>query len=92
MSSSSRWTFLSNHGHVLMCLAEQSDVRLRDIAARVGVTERTAFGIIEDLRAAGIVTRHKVGRRNTYTIDRTANLRHEIESSHTVGDLIELLG
>ena len=86
------WTFLSNHGHVLMCLAADPDARLRDIAERVGVTERTVFGIVENLEQAGIVVREKVGRRNTYRIDRTRHLRHEIEASHTVGDLINLLG
>ena len=86
------WTFLSNHGHVLMCLAADPDARLRDIAERVGVTERTVFGIVENLEQAGIVIREKVGRRNTYRIDRSRHLRHEIEASHTVGDLIDLLG
>lgn len=86
------WTFLSNHGHVLMCLAADPDARLRDIAERVGVTERTVFGIVENLEQAGIVVREKVGRRNTYRIDRSRHLRHEIEASHTVGDLIDLLG
>jgi DNA-binding MarR family transcriptional regulator len=91
MSERSPWTFLSNHGHVLMCLAADPDARLRDIADRVGITERTVFGIVEGLEEAGIVTREKLGRRNTYRIDRTAHLRHPIESSRTVGDLIELL-
>jgi DNA-binding MarR family transcriptional regulator len=86
------WTFLSNHGHVLMCLAADPDARLRDIAERVGVTERTVFGIVENLEQAGIVVREKVGRRNTYRIDRSRHLRHEIEANHTVGDLIDLLG
>ncbi|MCX6519535.1 MAG: MarR family transcriptional regulator [Actinobacteria bacterium] len=92
MSERAPWTFLSNHGHVLMCLAVDPDARLRDIAERVGITERTAFGIVENLQEAGIVMREKVGRRNTYRIDRSAHLRHRIESSHTVGELIDLLG
>ncbi len=92
MSDRAPWTFLSNHGHVLMCLAADNDARLRDIAERVGITERTVFGIVENLQEAGIVVREKVGRRNTYRIRRDAHLRHQIESSHTVGDLIELLG
>ena len=86
------WTFLSNHGHVLLCLATDPDARLRDIAERVGITERTAFGIIESLEQAGIVERHKVGRRNSYLINRDAPLRHQIEAHHSVGDLIDLLG
>ncbi len=86
------WTFLSNHGHVLLCLAEDPHARLRDIAARVGVTERTVFGIVENLEEAGFVVREKVGRRNTYRIDRSKHLRHQIEASHTIGELIDLLG
>ncbi len=92
MSERAPWTFLSNHGHVLMCLAADPDARLRDIAERVGITERTAFGIVENLQDAGIVIRDKVGRRNTYRIDRSAHLRHRIEASHTVGELMDLLG
>jgi DNA-binding Lrp family transcriptional regulator len=92
MSEPPAWTFLSNHGHVLMCLAEEPDARLRDIATRVGITERSVFGIIEHLEDAGIVVRTKVGRRNRYSIDRTRPLRHEIEARRTVGDLIDLLG
>lgn len=92
MSDRSTWTFLSNHGHVLMCLAQDPDARLRDIAERVGITERTVFGIVENLQTAGIVVREKVGRRNTYLINRDVHLRHQIESAHTVGDLIDLLG
>lgn len=92
MSERAPWTFLSNHGHVLMCLATDPDARLRDIASRVGITERTVFGIVENLQEAGIVTREKVGRRNTYRINREAHLRHPIEASHTVGDLIDLIG
>lgn len=91
MNDRAAWTFLSNHGHVLLCLADDPDIRLRDIADRVGITERTAFGIIESLEQAGIVERTKIGRRNTYRIDRSAPLRHAIEAHHTVGDLIELL-
>jgi DNA-binding MarR family transcriptional regulator len=82
------WTFLSNHGHVLMCVAADPEARLRDIAERVGITERAVFGIITDLEQAGIVQRTKVGRRNRYRIRLTAPLRHPIESAHTVGELI----
>ena len=75
-----------------MCLAADPDARLRDIAHRVGITERTVFGIVEHLVDAGVLVRERVGRRNTYTIDRSVHLRHQIEASSTVGDLIELLG
>ncbi|MEY3034576.1 MAG: hypothetical protein RLZ86_1198 [Actinomycetota bacterium] len=83
------WTFLSNHAHVLVCLATDPDSRLRDIAAEVGITERRVNGILADLEAAGIVTVFKSGRRNSYKIDRRARLRHPLESHKTVGDLLK---
>ena len=85
------WTLLSNHGHVLMCIASDPDTRLRDIADRVGITERSVFAIVNDLEEAGMVRRVKVGRRNTYQIVRSARLRHPIESEHNVGELIDTL-
>lgn len=91
MSERVGWTFLSNHGHVLLCLAADPDARLRDIAERVGITERSVFGIIESLEQAGIVERRRVGRRNSYRVDTSAALRHPVEAHHTVGDLIALL-
>ncbi|MDA0371996.1 MAG: winged helix-turn-helix domain-containing protein [Actinomycetota bacterium] len=83
------WTFLSNHAHVLVCLAADPDSRLRDIAAEVGITERRVNGILADLEGAGIVTVFKSGRRNSYKIDRRARLRHPLESHKTVGDLLK---
>ena len=84
----SEWTLLSNHGHVLICIANDADTRLRDIAARVGITERAVFGIVEDLEQGGIIQRVKVGRRNRYLINVDQPLRHDIESGHTVGELL----
>jgi DNA-binding MarR family transcriptional regulator len=92
MADKVNWTFLSNHGHVLMCLAQQPDARLRDIAERVGITERTVFAIIADMVEAGVVEQHKEGRRNRYTLHRDHKLRHPIEHHHTVGDLIDAIG
>ena len=83
------WTFLSNHAHVLVCLAADPDSRLRDIAAEVGITERRVNGILADLEGAGIVTVFKSGRRNSYKIDRRARLRHPLETHKTVGDLLK---
>lgn len=83
------WTFLSNHAHVLVCLAADPNSRLRDIAAEVGITERRVNGILADLEGAGIVTVFKSGRRNSYKIDRRARLRHPLESHKTVGDLLK---
>jgi hypothetical protein len=85
------WTFLANHGHVLICIGRDPEARLRDIAAAVGITERAVFGIIDDLEAAGIVVRSKVGRRNRYAVVRSAPLRHPLEAHQSVGDLLDLL-
>lgn len=82
------WTFLSNHAHVIVCLALEPDSRIRDMAERVGVTERTVTGIIADLEDAGILSIEKVGRRNRYRINRRARLRHPLEEHKTVGDLL----
>ncbi len=79
------WTFFSNYAHVLVCLAEDPQARLRDVAGRVDITERTAVRLITQLDEAGILKRVKDGRRNTYVIDTRKNLRHPIESHCTVG-------
>jgi DNA-binding MarR family transcriptional regulator len=83
------WTFLSNYAHVLVCLADNPDVRLRDVADRVGITERTAFRLIGELEEAGVLERAKEGRRNHYVINNDAHLRHAIEEHCTVGELLE---
>ncbi len=85
------WTFLSNHSHVLICLTQDSEVRLRDVAERVGITERAVLRIIADLEEAGIITRRREGRRNQYEVHREQPLRHPIENHRTVGDLLGLL-
>jgi DNA-binding Lrp family transcriptional regulator len=74
-----------------VCLAENPGVRLRDIADRVGITERTAQRLITQLDEAGILTRVKLGRRNSYYIDTSAHLRHPIEEHCTVGELLKLV-
>ena len=84
------WTLLSNHGHVLVCMSGDPDIRLRDIATRVGITERAVFGIVEDLEAGGVIQRIKVGRRNRYVIDDEQPMRHELEADQTVGALLDL--
>jgi hypothetical protein len=86
------WTFLTNHAHVLVCLAEEPDVRGRDIATRVGITERAAQAIVADLVADGYVTRSREGRRNRYLVHPDAPLRHPLEHDHTVGELLVTLG
>jgi Mn-dependent DtxR family transcriptional regulator len=85
------WTFLTNHGHVLMCLSEDSEIRLRDVAERIGITERAVHKIVTDLEDAGIIQRHREGRRNRYTIHGDEPLRHPLEQHCTVEQLIHLV-
>ena len=85
------WTFLTNHGHVLLAIASDPTMRLRDIADAVGITERTAVGIVADLEASGYVKRQKVGRRNHYELDPGRPLRHPLEAHHQVGALLDAI-
>jgi hypothetical protein len=86
------WTFLTNHGHVLVCLAADPDIRLRDVASLVGITERAAQLILADLVEGGYVTRTRVGRRNRYEVHPDLPLRHPIEQDHSIGELLGALG
>jgi DNA-binding Lrp family transcriptional regulator len=86
-----RWTFLTNHGHVLLCLVQEPELRLRDVAERVGVTERAVQSIVADLEEAGYLTRHRTGRQNVYEIDTDRPMRHPVESHRTVRALIDLM-
>ncbi|MCB0909865.1 MAG: winged helix-turn-helix transcriptional regulator [Nocardioidaceae bacterium] len=86
------WTFLSNHGHVLVCLGQDSEVRIRDVADKVGITERAVQQIIADLEAAGFVTRTRTGRRNHYRVRRAGRFRHPLERRVTVGEFLDLVG
>lgn len=85
------WTFLTNHGHVLVCLADNPDVLLRDVAARIGITERAVQQIVADLEAAEVIARHRVGRRNSYAVRREGTLRHPLEAGVTVGEFVDLV-
>jgi len=89
--NSSDWTFMSNYGHVLFCLATNSTARLRDISEKVGITERAVQRIVADLERGGVVTRIREGRRNRYELHTEAHLRHPLEAQHTVGELIAAL-
>ncbi len=91
MATSGEWTFLSNHAHVLVCLARDPEARLRDIAVDVGITERRVSSIVTDLETEGVVRIDRVGRRNTYTVNRRARLRHPLESHQSVGDLLRAI-
>lgn len=85
------WTFLTNHGHVLVCIAGDPGIRGRDIADRVGITERAAQAIIADLAREGYVKRTRIGRRNHYEINPDRPLRHPVEQPHTAGELLQLV-
>ncbi|HEU5216737.1 MAG TPA: winged helix-turn-helix transcriptional regulator [Gaiellaceae bacterium] len=85
------WTFLTNHAQVLLCLAEDPDIRLRDVAERVGVTERACQRILAELVAAGYVKTERIGRRNRYTVDREHAMRHSAQLGHDIGTLLEAL-
>ena len=85
------WTFFSNYGHVLVCLARNREARLRDVAADVGITERAVQKIVRDLQDEGFLTVSKQGRCNRYRINRRKSLRHDLESHCTVGKLLALV-
>jgi predicted transcriptional regulator len=85
------WTFLTNHAHVLLCLARDPDARLRDVAQQVGVTERAVQRIVTELEDAGYLERAREGRRNTYVVRSGLPLRHPIEQHRTVASLIDLV-
>jgi MarR family len=85
------WTFLTNHAQVLVCIARDPGVRLRDIGQRVGITERAAHRIVAELAAAGYITRQRNGRRNQYTINSHLPLPDPIAREQNVGELLEIL-
>jgi hypothetical protein len=85
------WTFLTNHARVLLCVAHDPGVRLRDIAASLDITERSAFGIITDLAEAGYVVKEKDGRRNRYHIQAHLPLREPDGQERTIGEVLTLL-
>lgn len=86
------WTFLTNHAHVLLCVARDPQMRLRDIADAVQITERAAQRIVADLVEAGYLERTRDGRRNRYRVHPELPLRHPLESEHPVGDILSVLG
>ena len=86
------WTFVTNHARVLLCIARDPGVRLRDLAARLGITERSAHAIIADLTAAGYVVKHKHGRRNRYQIQAHLPLPEPASREPAIGDVLALAG
>ncbi len=85
------WSFLTNHARVLLCIAHDPGMRLRDIAARVGITERSAYGIVTDLADAGYVVKQKDGRRNRYEIQAHLPLREPASQEPAIGEVLALL-
>jgi hypothetical protein len=85
------WTFLTNHARALLCIAHDPGVRLRDIAASLGITERAAYGIVTDLAEAGYMVKQKNGRRNRYQIQAHLPLPEPSSQERTVGDVLALL-
>ena len=85
------WSFLTNHARVLLCIAHDPGVRLRDIAARVGITERSVYGIVTDLTAAGYAVKQKDGRRNRYQIQAHMPLPEPTSQHLAIGEVLALL-
>jgi DNA-binding MarR family transcriptional regulator len=90
VSSERTWTFLRNHAHVLLAVAQDPQIRVRDIAGRVGITERATQQILADLVDDGYLTRTRVGRRNEYGVERGRHFRHPAERGRTIDELIEI--
>ena len=90
-TTSSSWTFLTNHAHILMCLAKSPSERIRDLAVKVEITERAVQRIIVELEAAGYLEHIREGRRNLYKVLSRKPLRHDIEKHRQVHDLIKLI-
>jgi DNA-binding transcriptional ArsR family regulator len=89
--SGAQWTFLTNHSHTLICLERDPETTVRSLALLVGITERSIQRILSDLEEAGAVMRSKEGRRNRYEVNQSFRLRHPVEASHTIGDLLKVL-
>jgi DNA-binding IclR family transcriptional regulator len=90
-TDSVEWTFLSNHGHVLLCIAREPEIRLRDVSNRVGITERAVQRIVADLVEGGYLSRVRSGRRNRYELHPDQPLRHPVEQHQQVKSLLELV-
>ena len=89
--SAPNWTFLTNHSHTLLCIAEDPDIKLQDIATRVGITLRAAQRIVKELEDAGYLSHEKVGRRNRYEVHAALPLRHPLEEHLEIGALLRVL-
>ncbi len=91
MAGPNSWTFLTNHSHVLLCIAENPDVRLREVADQVGITERATQRIVAELEDAGYLSHERIGRRNHYEVHPDLPLRHPLEDHLSIGALLRVL-
>jgi hypothetical protein len=85
------WSFFTNHARVLICISRDPGVRLRDLAATLEITERSAYGIVDDLVAAGYVVKEKDGRRNRYRVQAQLPLPESITRERTIGEVLGVL-
>ncbi len=91
VATTPKWTFLTNHGQLLLCIAEQPGLTLREIGGRVGITERAAHRIVAELEASGYLSRERNGRRNRYTIKPNLPLPDSVARERQIGDLLAVL-
>lgn len=86
--NSAKWTFLTNHTHILVCLVRDPEMTVRNLALSVGITERSVQRILSELEESGVLSRTREGRRNHYEVDQNFQLRHPLESEHTLKELL----
>lgn len=86
-----QWTIFSNHAHVLVCIARNPEETVREIARKVGITERAVQRILGDLEEGGVITRERTGRKNSYTLSLNRPLRHPLEANTTIADVIRVI-
>ena len=91
MAAVATWSFLTNHGRTLLCIAHDPEVRLRDIATELGITERRAYGIVNDLTVAGYVIKQRDGRRNRYQVESHLPLPDIEDRDQAIGEVLDLL-
>jgi predicted transcriptional regulator len=89
-SDQGSWTFLSNHGRILIQIAQNPDLKVTEIAATIGITERSTLSILGDLEETGYISVERIGRRNRYTVNPKKKFRHPSEASHSIGELIKI--
>lgn len=90
VSDQGSWTFLSNHGRILIQIAQNPDLKVTEIAATIGITERSTLSILGDLEETGYISVERIGRRNRYTVNPKKKFRHPSEASHSIGELIKI--